>query len=886
MELTQYKLDNGMKVILVPNSAAPVVACNVWVGVGSADETPEEAGLAHVHEHMLFKGTTRRGVGEIASEVEAAGGHINAFTSFDQTCYYVVMSSRYFERGIDILSDAIRNSSFDADELGRELEVIQEEIKRGEDSPARQAIQHLFELSYEAHPYRLPVIGTRESVDSFTRDHVTRFFRKHYVPSNMAVVLAGDFTEEQARALVDKYFGDFKDTPRDPITRAEEPAQRGFKAAVFEEGTQESYLRAAFHIPSATHDMIPALDLLSTIMGGGESSPLYQVVQRERELVNGVSAGAYTPRDAGIYILTADYQLGLEDGPTSHEQVLAAVMEQAFTFRERLCDPAEIARARTLFESQAIYNKQTVEGMATKYGHYQMVTGDPLYEEQYNARLAKVTAEELREVARAVLTLENCAVVVTHPVGGQSVAPDALEAATREAFAAAEAGKVETVVIGGVAPQAKPLPAAAPLTLDEHGFVTIQIPNGPLLVVQEDHAVEIFSLRALMYGGSRFETAQNSGINGLLAEMVMRGTSKRSAVEIAAQMESMASGLSGMSGRNTFGYGMTGLTRYLDPCLELFTEVLFEPTIPDDEFEREQKLAIQEVRSRQDQGGAVNGDLFMKTFFAGHPYALPTSGTEESLKGLSAQALRDYLAQVRDVRGMALVVAGDVDAGALASRLTELFAGNPGGQGGPRTLAPAAKHTSPILVSNTLEKSQAHISIGFDGPTLESKDRFALEVLHSILSGQGGRLFMELRDKQSLAYSVYASMILGVESSAFTLHIGTSPEKLEQATRGLLGQVRRLHEGGVTAKEIEDAKRYLIGNHDIQQQRNSSRAMAVALDHLYGLGYKRVFSYGDHIEGVTADDIHAAVTRYLKLEGVVAAITRPADVAVSEDWLA
>ncbi|MEM1348533.1 MAG: pitrilysin family protein [Myxococcota bacterium] len=166
MELIQYELDNGMNVLLAPSAAAPVVACNVWVGVGSADETRAEAGLAHVHEHMLFKGTERRGVGQIAREVEAAGGHINAFTSLDQTCYYVVLSSRFLERGLDILSDAIAHSAFDADELGRELEVIQEELKRGEDSPSRMATLKLFETSFTEHTYRFPIIGTKESIDS------------------------------------------------------------------------------------------------------------------------------------------------------------------------------------------------------------------------------------------------------------------------------------------------------------------------------------------------------------------------------------------------------------------------------------------------------------------------------------------------------------------------------------------------------------------------------------------------------------------------------------------------------------------------------------------------------------------------------------------------
>ena len=326
MELTRYELDNGMKVLLMPSSVAPVVACNVWVGVGSADETPQEAGLAHVHEHMLFKGTSRRGVGEIAREVEAAGGHINAFTSFDQTCYYVVLSSRFFEASLDILADAIRHSSFDADELERELEVIQEEIKRGDDNPSRVASLKLFEAAFREHPYRLPVIGTSASVDSFDRDDVVRFFQKHYVPENMTLVLGGDFKVERARELIEEHFGGFDGSGGYAPVSAPPSPSRPACARRARRGRPRHALRIGFHVPAVTHDDIAAIELLGTIMGQGEASHLNQKIVRERELTHSIYAGSYTPREAGLFIVSADYQLGEEGEERGHEDVLEAIL--------------------------------------------------------------------------------------------------------------------------------------------------------------------------------------------------------------------------------------------------------------------------------------------------------------------------------------------------------------------------------------------------------------------------------------------------------------------------------------------------------------------------------------------------------------------------------
>ncbi|MBA2660753.1 MAG: insulinase family protein [Bradymonadaceae bacterium] len=865
MELTRYQLDNGLTVLLHPSSTAPVVACNVWVGVGSADEEPFEAGLAHVHEHMLFKGTERRGVGELARDVEAAGGHINAFTSFDQTCYYVVMSSRFFDAGLDILSDAIRRSSFDAEELGRELEVIQEEIKRSEDSPGRVASLKLFQTAYDKHPYRLPVIGTSESVASFGRDDVFNFYKKHYVPANMAVVLVGDFDLAEARQKIDQYFGDFEGAAYTSARRESEPPQGALRAWSEGRDIQQTHFRVGFHIPDAMHEDIAALDLLSAVMGFGEASHLYQTIQRDRELVTDIYSVAYSPKDAGLFMVSADYQLP-EDGAHNHEDVVRQVLEETFRFREMRPSEVDLQRARTILESQAIYGKQTIEGLAMKLGHYQMVTGDPLFETKYYEALAKVSARQIQEVARKYLTPDNATLIVLHPDKGPALAENALEAQTRAAF---ELIAAEAIDAGAIRP-------------DAEGFARVELPDGPTLIVQEARSVATFALRALALGGLRVENPENNGITRMLGSLLTAGTHRRTAVEIAREGESMATSLGGISGRNSLGLALTGLSRSFDASFDLFADCLLNATIPDDEFVRERKLQLQSIKSRQDQLGAVNHEQFCKAFFSPHPYGMPTLGTEATLAALRPEDARQALARTIHPRDLVLVAVGDVTTSEVVERVERYFVRPEGTQAAELRLADPPARTKAELVVSDLEKQQAHVTVGFAAPPLKSSQNYALEVLYAVLSGQGGRLFFELRDRQSLAYSVYADMIPGLDTSAFTLNIGTSPEKIEQALAAMILEVRKLHETAVTTDEIERAKRYLIGNHDIGLQKNSSRAMTFGLDELYGLGYKRTLKYGDYIASVTPDDIQQLVDTYFDLDTMLVSIVKPRATTLSE----
>ena len=306
--MVETTLSNGLRVVIIEDHSAPVVALSVWVRTGSADETDAESGMAHVFEHMLFKGTERRAVGEIASTVEAAGGNINAFTTFDMTVYHITMASRDSDVGIDVLADAVLHSTFDPDELKKEEEVVLEEIRRGEDSPSRVLFHAIFKNAYTRHPYGRPVIGTAESVKSFTREQLLNFHRRWYVPNNMTFVAVGDLDADATVTQIREGFRDAKSRSDLAHPREPEPTEPRPEAEIVRRDFNKPQLGIAYPITAFSNPDTPNLDLLAQILGGGESSRLYRNVKDRQRLVHAIDASAYTPHDPGLFFIDASLE--------------------------------------------------------------------------------------------------------------------------------------------------------------------------------------------------------------------------------------------------------------------------------------------------------------------------------------------------------------------------------------------------------------------------------------------------------------------------------------------------------------------------------------------------------------------------------------------------
>ncbi|RJS17451.1 insulinase family protein [Corallococcus sp. H22C18031201] len=864
----RYALPNGLTVVFEEQHAAKVAAFQVWVKAGSADERPDQAGLAHLHEHMLFKGTERRGPGEIARDVESHGGEINAWTSFDQTVYHIVIASQFARTGLDILGDAVRRSSFDAEELSREIEVVCEEIKRSLDTPTRRASRDLFSTVFQAHPYRLPVIGTEQSVRSFTRDKVLEFYRRHYTPKNLVLSVCGDLSEAELREWVDDIFGGDWGRPYEgAVARPEEAAPTGRRIFLRADPVKEAHLHLAFHIPQSEHPDVPALDVLAMIAGQGDASWLVREVKRRQNLVNDVHSYAYTPKNPGFF--AASLQFPAQNAARALEET-ARVLS---TLRTTRVSEEELATAKALVEAEAVYQRETVQGTARKMGSYQTSPGGLEAEARYHEDIRRLTPENLRDVAERYLRLEHAVVTGLLP-------PDAAftEAHVSEALDRAARGEPVTPPARRSRPGGASAPSSRPgvsRTGSASEVVEERLSSGARVVVRVEPAVPLFALRAALPGGLRYETVADNGISALLARSITRGTPTHSADDISQLVDAYAGTLSGQSGRNSVGLRGDFLSRHFEAGFRLFADCLTNPSYSEEEVARERTLLLQDILTREDKPSGVALDLFSRTLFHAHPYRMSTLGEQAAVEKLTPEALHAWHAAHLDPSQLTLSVVGDVKVDAVLALANEYFGKSRGRAAPPPVIPLEAPPSAPRQEKKLLARAQSHLVLGFQAARVDDSWRFALEVLSTVLSGQGGRLFVELRDKRSMAYSVSSFSVEGVDPGYFAVYMGTSPEKVDAALAGIRAELERVRDEPIPDAELLRAKRNLIGAHEIGLQRNGARAALLALDTCYGLNQENFLHYADRVAAVTPEEVRDVARKVIDFNRSALAIVGP-----------
>jgi len=853
-----FKLSNGLEVVLEENHAAPVVAFQAWVKIGSADEPPDMAGIAHVFEHMLFKGTKKRGVGQIAREVESAGGEINAWTSHDETVYHLVLASRFFDTGLDILADTMMNSSFDAGELERERKVVLEEIKQGLDDPERQAGQGLFQNVFDVHPYGRPIIGNEATVQRLGREDILAFFTKHYVASNVTLVVVGDFDIDGAKEKIRQAFSPMpKGVAVGP--RPVQPEQAALRIQAVSRDVKEAQLLFGFHTPAINHPDIAALDLLAVLLGQGESSRLNLEVVRNRQLATNTSAYLFSARDPGALVV------GVSLSPSRIEDTTRTVLDEVFRLVHEDLPPEELAKARTILESDRVYDKETVQGYARKLGFFSAIAGDPNFEERYLAALQKTTASDLRRVAAQYLRSANMSIYVQAPERRANKQQDKADKVAARVRAVAEAAEA----------RANTRFAKVALAPDADRVVRHVFPSGLKLLILRDSSVPIVALRATWVGGLRYEDDRSNGISNMLAALLTRGTKTRSAEQIMGQVEGMAGSLTGYAGRNSLGLQAEFLSRHFERGFDLVADCLLNATFSDDELEKERRIVLDDIRAQEDNLGQVAFKLFHAAMWQKHPYRLDPTGSTQSVAGLTHRRLLTYFRQHYNTSNLTIAVVGDVDPTRVRAKVAALL-GNATDQALEKPTIPVEPiRNEPTQVFKFLSKEQAHLVLGFQGVGFASRDRFPLEILAYALSSQGGRLFTEIREKRALAYRVSAFSMEGLDPGYFAVYLASSPENLDEAVKVVRQELRMAAEQGITAEELVRAQRYLIGVHAIGLQRKSAIAAALAFHEAYGQGWKSYRQYGDNVMKVTVDDVARVARKYLDPRREVVTVVKP-----------
>ena len=836
-------LPNGLTVVLQENREAPVVSIQVWVKAGSAEETDEQAGVAHVHEHMLFKGTKTRGVGEIAREVEAAGGEINAYTSWEMTVYYINMAARFMDTGIDILADIMQNAAFDPKELQRELEVIQEEIRRGKDMPSRRLSEAFFAEAYKVHPYGRPVIGFEKTVRGFDRQDVLRFYRSWYVPENLVWVMVGDFDAETLMPRLAERLSRMPKAFTPVRVKTVEPPQTSPRVFINREDVKETQLRIGFHIPGITDPDVPALDLLAQILGAGRSSRLYRSLRMEERVVNSVSAYSMTPKDPGLFILGASLE------SDDLDQALDGLLDISFGTRVDPVDTEELEKAKAQIESDFIYQMETVQGQARELGYYEAIVGDLDFGRKYLERIRSVGPEDVLRVARKYLRPDQMTLGLLVPTDSDKGLTDK----KLLKHVAAAFGKTERRL-------ARQEERSRKTAQEVHKS---RLSNGATLLVKQNPSVPLVSCRAVFLGGLLFEGAHTNGISNFVAQMLDKGTATRTAEQIAHEVESLAGSISGFSGRDSLGLTAETVSWNFRPVFEVFSDVLVHPSFPEEYIEKTRQDILAAIKNQEDDLAHTAFHLFWKTVYPNHPYGMDVLGTPETVGAFTRDDLVAFYGRQAVGGNLVLAVVGDVDpeevrqaAEAALADLPAQTLAVPEQKAGPPSKAVALKTVSP-------EKMQAHIVLGARGARHTDPDRYSLEVLDAVLSGQGGRLFLTLRDKESLAYTVTAFSRDAYDPGVFGVYIASQPDKRERAVEGIREQLARVRSEKVSREEMERAKNYLIGSYEIGLQSNSAQASTLAFNERYGLGYDEYLRYAENIEAVTPKKVRKAARKYL-----------------------
>lgn len=850
LKIHKTTLDNGMNVVVAEEHSAPVVSVQMWVKVGSADETEEVAGLSHVFEHMLFKGTERRGVGELARAVESVGGNINAYTSFDNTVYFLTVPSRYSTTGLDVISDAIQNSSFDPGELEKELQVVLEEIRMGEDSPGRNLYRSVLSTAYTTHPYRRPVIGYKEVIEGLEREDLLELYRKWYVPSNMNLIVVGDVDHEEVMKEVRKMFASFDRTGSPGKNRPTEPPQEELRVEVFSKEVQAGRFGMAFHIPNIQHPDTYALDVLANILSAGQTSRLKKKLKLEENLVHGISTYPMSLKNPGIFFITSTLD------SDKVERVVPEVVKIIKRLGAEGPSAEELDRAKLKLESGFVYSRETMQGIARKLGYYLTVAGDLEYEQKYIDAIRGVTAEDIKRVVEEYFTSENMSVSVLLPdEDKKAVTEKGVRRLVKAAFKESKTFAAED---------------------DETPETTkLVLSNGATLIVKEVRSNPVVAFHAAFPGGLRYEDPENNGISSFVAGMLKRGTTSRTREELAEEVEGMAGHMGGFSGWNATGASGRFLSRYFDRGLEVFSDMLKNPSFPEQEIEKFKQDRVAAIKRQEEYLPGYTFKLLKEELFGGHPYGMKGIGTIENVEAFTGDDLRQWYSRTFVPERMVLTIVGDVDAEYARARAEELLGGFTREAPGLTPPAPASRPEAITKVGETKDKEQTHVGIGFLGATLKDEDRFALNVLSEVLSGQGGRLFLNLRDKKSLAYSVTAFTRTGLDPGMFGTYIGCAPEKTDEAIKGMLAELKRVTEEKITEEELERAKNSIIGGFEIGLQKVASQASTMTMHELHGLGYDFGREYPEKINAVTREDVLEAARKYITLDAYTLSVVGP-----------
>ncbi|MFZ4404123.1 MAG: M16 family metallopeptidase [Pseudobdellovibrionaceae bacterium] len=857
----KIQLKNKLKVLMIENHKSPVVSVQMWVKTGSADEPPQLAGISHFIEHLVFKGSDKYKVGEIAKVVESSGGELNAYTSFDQTVFYVTISKQFDEMALDVVSQMMGFPQFDPQEIDNEREVVCEEIKMGQDSLGRKASQLLFSTVFKKHNYGRPVIGFEKIIRKTSAKKIVEYYHQRYVPENMFLVVSGDFKSAEMQKNIKKYFEIFKPRKLKKFPRQKEPAQKSVRIKYEKTEFNNSNLYLSWRIPNVKHKDIAALEMLASIFGGGETSRLVKKLRLENPYVNSVGSFAYPLLDDGLFAVSVNFR------PENLEKILPILIEEFQILLQHGVDFSELQRAVTNVAAHEVYSLETVDQLARKAGTYEFYMKDPDYFKKYIQQVYQLDTEKVLKAGKKYLQPGQFSLAVLSSTDKKKT-EILLKDFSKNLSKALKEAKKPSVKIKKIKKQKLTASKLSSAVNKKHDLEKVHLANGHSLILKHQSDLPHIVLKSVQKGGL-LEEKGAEGQTELLSRCWSLGSQNFSEEKIHTLLDEKAANVYSYGGRNSIGLGLECLSIFENEIFDLYEDILTRPVFLDRTLEREKTMMQSQIQSRNDSPAQMAILNFSKKFFANHPYSRDVLGTLESVKELSAPMIQSYFSALNNPMTFCLV--GQFDKNKMIQRFQKISE-----KIKTKTKTDRVGVPTEILkeerIFQFLKKEQSHVVIGYKGLQINDERRKVLEVIEAVLSGQGGRLFLELRDKKSLAYSVSPIHMEGLGAGYFGAYIGCSPEKTTIAIDMLKSEFAKLVDTPISPVELERAQKYLAGQFDIHLQKKSSICNTLLFDDFYGLDFTKSLNSSHEYFDITSKQVQSLAQELFSTKPIISAV--------------
>ncbi len=824
-DFTVHRLQNGQTLIIEEVKSNPIVTIDTWVRTGSINENDENNGVAHFLEHLFFKGTKLHPAGEFDKILESKGAVVNAATSKDFTHYYITIPSEYFDTALELHADMLTNPQIPRKELEKERNVVLEEISKDGNTPAKKVYDNLNSLMYTNHPYKRKVIGSAEVVSKIRREEILDYFNKFYAPSNMVTLIVGDVDTEKTIQKVTEHFNSSYKKINLKRYKKEHPLTSQKRHTEYTDANS-GYLMIGFRGVPITDSQTYPLDVLAQILGGGKSSKFYRDIKEQKGLVYSISASNGSFRDDGILFISANFN------PQNAEKIEKAIFDEIEYIKKYGVTEEELNTAKKMIEQETYFSRESTSNIASELGYIYTLTGSADIYKNYVANIKKVTSKDVQCAAQQFLGINKSAVSIALPKAMNQIT------------------------------EKKPENHTAKKVSEANGTSKFIIDNKATLLLNQHKNNDIIAFSIIAKGGEFVEKSIGEGT--LAAALMLKGTKKYSAQELAQLMDENGIKISPSCNEDMFTINVQTTTAQIDLTFDILNEIMNNALFDDYELEKKRSEILGKIKQKRDVPMNVALENYKTNIYSNGIYSHSNKVLEKYLPQVTSNDVKAYYNRIMDSQNIIISVNGDIDSEKLIKNFGSILKTKNQKQFNYSEYK-VTNLTGQKTVSQTIKDLQtAWLFIGWQTPGINNKKDFVtLKVINTLLgSGMSSRMFKSLREQDGLAYqlgSVYSAKKLG---GNFMTFVGTKPETLNYSRDKIMKEINKLKMEFVSDSELADAKARLKGGFIVALETNSEKANVTGMFEALGFGYNFLEEYIKMIDEVTASDIISTANKY------------------------